>query len=541
MTAKASSTHKLAVIGFAASLAAYLVTAALAATVKAPTVLGGVRLAAFAVALVSLGLLAADSMVWAIARNTIAQAIRVRVAFVIMAVYLVLVPAIPFVVKGDGTLRGLLHVVVAYSLIVAGMLLGVLTLAVSTTTLWSEFREKQIFLLEAKPIRRWQVLLGKLVGILLINVALLAFMGAVTWGSVAYLASRTEWNDKTWTERSRRDAREQVLIARRTLLPDPPPQSDLDDFVRKNLDWRVQEIERSGRLPQAAQDAPDPATRKAIIRREAANQLAEELFKLINAVRPLYTRRWHFSGFSIPRQHDINLTLRFKFFSSDRKSEEPDHVRWEFGVPNRTKAYRYDDAFLPDEVHEVQIPADTIDAEGGLEVRFTNVEPRRPTLIFSEADSLQVLVPVGGFGWNLTRGLALIFIEVLFIAVLGLFCSTFLSFPVSPIVALSVLLLIFLVSSIRYQFEKGFTMDQNKESTVAQIAEKATRIIAWVAHTVLPPFDKYSPSALVSSGEEVSPGMLLDAAWSIALAYGGLLMLAGAYIFERREIATTLQ
>ena len=135
----------------------------------------------------------------------------------------------------------------------------------------------------------------------------------------------------------------------------------------------------------------------------------------------------------------------------------------------------------------------------------------------------------------------LIFIEVLFIAVLGLFCSTFLSFPVSPIVALSVLLVIFLVNSIRYQFEKGFTMDQTKGSVVAQVAEKATRIIAAVAHAVLPPFDKYSPSALVSSGEEVSLGMLLDAAWSIGLAYGGLLMLAGAWIFERREIATTLQ
>ena len=45
-------------------------------------------------------------LIWAIARNTVAQAVRVRVAFVIMAVYLVLVPVLPFILKGDGTPGG---------------------------------------------------------------------------------------------------------------------------------------------------------------------------------------------------------------------------------------------------------------------------------------------------------------------------------------------------------------------------------------------------------------------------------------------------
>ena len=59
------------------------------------------------------GRLAADRrLIGAVARNTIRQAIRVRVAFLIMAIYLVLAPLLPFVLEGDGTLIGLLRLVI---------------------------------------------------------------------------------------------------------------------------------------------------------------------------------------------------------------------------------------------------------------------------------------------------------------------------------------------------------------------------------------------------------------------------------------------
>jgi hypothetical protein len=295
-------------------------------------------------------------------------------------------------------------------------------------------------------------------------------------------------------------------------------------------------------MPDEAKRVQDPELRKQIIRNEATKQLTEEFYNLINAVPPLYTRVWRFSGLHVPRTKEVNITVRFKFLSSDRKSEEPDHVRWEFGVLNRTKAYGRDDAFMPDEVHEMQVYADTIDADGTLEVRFRNMEPRLPTLIFSEADAMQVLIPVGGFTANLARGLAVIFMEVLFIAILGLFCSTFLSFPVSPIVAVSFLLLTFLASSLKAEFEKGFTMDQAGESPTARAAERVARATTTLLHSILPPFQKFSPSASVSSGEEVPLyGMVLDAVWSVGLVYGGLLMLLGSHIFERRELALATQ
>ena len=464
--------------------------------------------------------------IWAVARNTLAQAIRVRVGFVIMALYLFLVPALPFFVQGDGTLAGLLHVVIGYSLIVAGTLLGVLTLALSTTTLWTEFRDKQIFLLESRPIRRWQVLLGKLLGILILNGALLAFMGVVTWGSAHYLAGQ-----KRWTRRDRVRADEQVLIARRAVEPDPVPESEVGGFVAQQLDGVCKQLEREGKMPPGGRD-------------EVARTLRAEYFKMLSAVRPLTGRMWRFSGLHIPRRRDVNITIRFKYFSSDTKTEEPDHVRWEFGTQRsvqpgaaRPLVYALNGTFMPDEQREIQIPSDAIDEDGVLEVRFINLEPRRPTLIFPEKEAMQVLIPVGSFAPNLVRGMAIIFVEVLFLAVLGLCCSTFMGFPVSPIVALSVLLLIYLSASLKSQFEKGLTFDQNRDSQTALIAEKAARAVTAAVHFVLPPFDKYAPSSLVSSGEEVSWRMLLEATGLIGLLYGGVLILVGSLIFERRELA----
>ena len=120
--------------------------------------------------------------IWAVTRHMVAQGVRMRVAMVVILIFVVLTPSLPFVLKGDGTLEGLVQVVVTYSLVLATILLSVLTLALSTASLCGEVRDKQLFILDTKPIARWQILAGKWAGIMLINLALLAFLGGCTFG-----------------------------------------------------------------------------------------------------------------------------------------------------------------------------------------------------------------------------------------------------------------------------------------------------------------------------------------------------------------------
>ena len=452
-----------------------------------------------------------SNAVWAVARNTIAQAIRVRAAFAIMALYLVLVPALPFAVQGDGTLRGQLHVVIGYSLISAGILLGILTLALSTTTLWSEIHEKQIFLLEARPIHRWQILLGKLVGILAINAGLIVFMAVVTWGSVRYLASRPKWSKS-----ERVLAQQQILTARRAVHPEP---EKLDDRIARAFDL----LKKRASLPQDRTES------------EIKAQLHTEFLVALNAVRPGVGRVWRLKGLAAARRRDANVTIRFKFAASP-DVEEPVLTGWEVGDRRSLDFLRYRAPYKADEVHQVQLPAKTIAEDGTLEIRLYNIEPRRLTLVFSGPDAMQVLIPAASFASNLSRGLWLIFVEVLFLAVLGLFCSTFMSFPVSPVVALSLFLLIFLASSVKTEFDQGLSI-ADKDSKMGGVFQVVVRGITEAVRFVLPPFDKYAASEPVSSGEEVPWAMILEATAAVAIVRGGILMLLGALIFHRRELA----
>lgn len=451
--------------------------------------------------------------VGAVARNTIAQAIRVKAAFAIMVLYLVLVVAIPFTVKGDNTLRGQLHVVISYSFIAAGLLLGILTLAMSTTTLWSEVHEKQIFVVESKPIARWQVLVGKLLGIVTIDAALLLFMAVVTWGCVQWLASRPRWK-----QMARYEAEDQVLTARRVVQPQAVD-------VAADVERALAEVKRRGEMPEKRTDD------------EVREALGERILALYNAVRPRGYRHWHFTGLKYARREDKTITLRFKFACSDTSVDEV-RVGWEIGNPTTRWYVRPTGAYPPDEVHEEQIAANFIAPDGTLDISLYNIDRRNVILVFTGDDAMAVLVPMAGFASNLARGLWLVFVEVLFLAVLGLVCSTFLSFPVSPVVALSVYLLIFLASAMQRELDQGLNLFENKEdSAVTSVAEQTVRGMIKVIRRILPPLDEYSAGERVSAGEEVSWSLVLDATFWIGLLRAGVLLLFGALVFQRRELA----
>jgi len=464
---------------------------------------------------VGVGWLVRHHPIGAVIRNTIAQAIRVRAAFVIMVVYLVLVPLLPFVVKGDGTLGGQLHVVISYSFITAGLLLGILTLAMSTTTLWSEIHEKQIYLLESKPVSRWKVLLGKLLGILTINVVLLLFMALVTWTCVTVLARRGKW-----PRVERFKANDQVLTARRVARP-------VADTVAKDVDTAYAELKRRNMLPPKKAEA------------EIKRLLADEFVVALNAVRPRAYRQWRFDGLKYARRPKSTITLRFKFACSERSLGSNVQVGWEIGDPQTPFYVRSRGAYKPNEVHEEHIASSFIKPDGTLDVRFYNLDHRNVILVFSGDDAMDVLVPIGGFAANLARGLWLVFVEVIFLAILGLACSTFMSFPVSPVVAVSLYLLIFLAGAMQHELNQGLDVfgTRRGESRAVDLAEKVVRGLITVIRHVLPPLDKYPASERVSSGEEISWFLVLDATFWIALVRGGILFVLGALIFQRRELA----
>ena len=78
---------------------------------------------------------------------------------------MVSVGVIPLIVKGDGTAEGLTQVLVTYTLTMITAVLATGVLWLSVGTLARDIGESHIQMIAVKPIARWQIILGKWVGV----------------------------------------------------------------------------------------------------------------------------------------------------------------------------------------------------------------------------------------------------------------------------------------------------------------------------------------------------------------------------------------
>jgi ABC-type transport system involved in multi-copper enzyme maturation permease subunit len=116
--------------------------------------------------------------IFAIAWLTWKAALRFRLFLVIAVLLLAAVVGLPLVIKDDGTARGSRRSLLTYTLSAITALLGLSTLWLACGTLARDIEECQIQVVATKPIARWQIWLGKWLGIVTLNAALLAISGA---------------------------------------------------------------------------------------------------------------------------------------------------------------------------------------------------------------------------------------------------------------------------------------------------------------------------------------------------------------------------
>ncbi len=110
-----------------------------------------------------------------------------KIAAVFIILLAVLLPVMGLSMTGDGTLKGRLQTFVSYGLSLSSLLLSLLTIAVASYSITSDFEHKQVYTVLTKPIRRFQFLLGKLLGVILLSGSLLILFSAVIYGITIYM------------------------------------------------------------------------------------------------------------------------------------------------------------------------------------------------------------------------------------------------------------------------------------------------------------------------------------------------------------------
>src|SRR5476651_2245920 len=143
----------------------------------------------------------------AISWLTWTAALRLKLFLVIAALLILAVVGLPMVIKDDGTARGFTQIILTYTLSAITALLGLSTLWLSCGTLARDIEECQIQVIATKPIARWQIWIGKWLGIVSLNAALLAISGACVYALLQWRATKLPVAEQ-------QILREQVLVAR---------------------------------------------------------------------------------------------------------------------------------------------------------------------------------------------------------------------------------------------------------------------------------------------------------------------------------------
>ncbi|MHC4125831.1 MAG: ABC transporter permease, partial [Planctomycetota bacterium] len=175
--------------------------------------------------------------IWAVAVNTIRQALRIRVAVVFMLLLAVLLPIMAASMTGDGTIKGRLQTFASYGLSLTSLLLCLLTIIVATFTLTDDIKNKQIYTVITKPIARFQFILGKLLGVLMLDIALLVFFSAIIYSITLYIPKYFNASEKDLSQ-----LRNEFFTARAGLKPQQP------DMTKEVLET-YEKLEKSFQLP----------------------------------------------------------------------------------------------------------------------------------------------------------------------------------------------------------------------------------------------------------------------------------------------------
>lgn len=450
----------------------------------------------------------------AIATLTLRDALRSRLLLSFVAVLVGGLLALPLLIEGDGTVIGRVHIIIRYSLGFAGLMLSVTTLWAACGGMAGEIEDGRIYLIATKPVRRHEIWLGKWLTIVLLDAGLLVVVGVMVAGMLA------------WTLRAaprgsgpREEAYSQLLCARQP-VPADVPVTDFDATVRA----RLAELLSSGTLPPGS----DPAN----IEDELRRRLLRSAF-VLQPGKPLALT------FHLPAPHlpGGNAWLSFKALSS-----QPDYApvitRWTFGQPEQ-EASRIVTNY-PGIRWQQPVPSSAAAPDGTLTVLLSYEGLQNPgsLILAPDGEPPELLVPVGGFGMNLTRALLLLLCRLAFLAALGLGAGCLLSMPVAAFTAFFVLVILLSAGYVESISTLGAYYIPHEGGPLEQ---------TWVDHLIIgmfrllnlatAPVLQLDPIRLLAEGRLVGWHMVGRAIALLGVLYTALIAAVTMLLFRRRELA----
>lgn len=451
--------------------------------------------------------------VFAIAVLSLRASVRSKVVLSLLAILALTIVALPLSIRGDGSLGGEMQVLLTYTLGIVSFILSVVSLWAGCAAVSLEVAERQIHLVATKPVRRLEIWLGKWVGLLVLNAALLAVTGGTVYGLVQWkLRPSAQLSDER-----RQTLEEEILIARSEVLPDLPD-------VREEVDQLIEEGRATGQiLPHFSRD-------------EVAQELRVQLLTRRYTAPYGGSLEW---SLQLPpdARTDVPMHLRYKLRSSEF-GYETILGQWRIRSPGKAGSHEWTLPDAPDAFHSLRIPANTVGADRTLLVQYRNVESEQIASLFGPDDGLALYVPVGSFSGNLIRALLIQFAQIAFLSAIGVTAGCLFSMPVASFVALFALVLLHSLPYIDQMAGRQIFMAATlgQEAATPGVTDFLFTLLFRAMNTVIAPLHTPNPLEPLGMGHLVPWGLVTVTVGIKLLLYSGLLALIGSWLFDRREL-----
>ena len=488
-------------------------------------------------------LLSAGDGVVGVARAVIEEAVGTRLPVLLVLLVVVGLPVLPLLLDPGERLEYRLQFFLTWALSTGGFLLALVTIFLGCGSVCGDIDTQRIHMALVKPLGRWQYLLGKWLGIVLLDGLLVALVGGGVF-AVAAAVRRLPAADVA----DRRAVDEEVFTARSVARPEHPRGGDFEADVAA----AIAQLEKDD--PRGFAADPTGARRRI---------LAQRLLEW-HTVSPDMVAGYVFTGLERARLAAPVVQLRLKPFA-DAVAIDRAPVRFALWLNDRPfpfKAGRHEEYTLAGGAfHTIEIPTSAIDADGRLRLSIANrnlVPPGQSqpaTISFSPGRGLEILYRSGSFRGNFLRCLAVLWAKLALLAAAALAAASWLGFPIAVLASL----LVYVAAVAR-----GFLADAIDIYTGADRAdaglvdmvrlraallfERLDRLELWDAVKTLMSFAAEAFLALVPSFgahdgvTEVATGRLLPVTQALAsvaelgLAYPLVLLACGWVLLCRRDL-----
>lgn len=456
--------------------------------------------------------------IWTVARQTIAEGVRMRIALVFLLLLAVLLMGLPFVSKGDNSVSGAVQSFLTYSIISVAFLLSCLSVFLCKS-ISDDLEGKQILMLMTKPIARWQYVLGKWTGVMALNTVILILATAAIYGMTRYVASqppRDQWDKERLAN--------QILTARHAnpfIVP---------DFTRDAEQQFEQNLEQ-GRYAEV----PD------LDRQAEIKKIKGRIEQRWRTVRPLEQRRFDFENVRCDRSPDKKIHIQYEARVYNYAPDEIIRCSWMAGDREKgAKSYIDYRRDVRDRKQTVTFPADTVADDETLTAWFNNVNPYIPmgeqqypnTVVFEGKRPVEVLFSVSSFESNLVRAITLVWCRLAFLAAVGVLATCIFSFPVACLVSLVVY---GMASSVGFLDEavQFMSNDTMLETVFHAVVGNLLRGVFFM----IPDFSKLDGLSVLVDGRNVTLKWVLMGLGQMVLIKTSILLLAACLIFGRRQVS----